>query len=77
VYGYVLLTDTMIWDELEPWQATYWKTLPHAYHLHCRIQAQAGPFQFHSYRSPSGWDGWTWYLRWWQGLAWDPAWVNM
>ena len=24
---------TAVWEELTPWQATYWKTLPHGYQV--------------------------------------------
>jgi hypothetical protein len=75
MYDRTILTETMAWDTVEPWQATYWKSLPHAYHLHCSIQPQAGPSQF--FGSASDWDGWTWYQQWWQGLPWDPAWAKM
>ncbi|WP_333151902.1 hypothetical protein [Microcoleus sp. B9-D4] len=30
-----------VWDVLEPWQATYWKTLPRGYHVRCESQPNA------------------------------------
>lgn len=33
LYRQIPLPQTEIWDELEPWQATYWKTLPKAHRV--------------------------------------------
>ncbi|RPI78200.1 MAG: hypothetical protein EHM41_26000 [Chloroflexi bacterium] len=45
--GITIDSSTMVWDELIPWQATYWKTLPRGYQV-----------TFHCQRSeePSSWD---------------------
>lgn len=33
------IPETVIWELLEPWEATYWKTLPHASKVSYQIQA--------------------------------------
>jgi hypothetical protein len=32
------IPGTENWDVLEPWEATYWKTLPQGYHVSCEFQ---------------------------------------
>jgi len=35
---YDVVPDSEVWDELEPWEATYWKTLPHGVRLRRRMR---------------------------------------
>ena len=41
------IPETEVWDVLEPWSATYWKTLPKAYR--CRYQYLNNPKDFNTY----------------------------
>ena len=36
--GLVRIPETVIWSEIKPWQATYWKTLPKAYKVNYKYQ---------------------------------------
>ncbi len=42
LHGEIPIPETETWDELEPWQATYWKTLPKAY----RVSYQSKNFEY-------------------------------
>jgi hypothetical protein len=37
--GLVHIPETVIWSEIQPWQATYWKTLPKAYKVHYKYRS--------------------------------------
>ena len=56
VSSYVLsevpIPGTEIWDRIEPWQATYWKTLPKAY----RVRYQARQNNFIDVNTSPEWD---------------------
>lgn len=41
------IPETVVWDVLEPWKVTYWKTLPKAYR--CRYQYLNNPKDFNTY----------------------------
>lgn len=38
LFLYEHIPGTEKWNVLEPWQATYWKTLPQGYHVSCEFQ---------------------------------------
>ncbi|NJK66885.1 MAG: hypothetical protein HC941_10350 [Microcoleus sp. SU_5_3] len=38
IFMYEHIPGTEVWNVLEPWQATYWKTLPRGYHVSCEFQ---------------------------------------
>lgn len=35
-----IILETVIWDEIKPWQATYWKQLPIGYRVHYKYKAK-------------------------------------
>jgi hypothetical protein len=45
--GIEVLPETVVWDEIRPWNATYWKTLPVGY----RVQ-----FEYQNTNRPTSWD---------------------
>ncbi|MGB8688107.1 MAG: hypothetical protein WCD53_12325 [Microcoleus sp.] len=38
IFMYEHIPGTENWNVLEPWEATYWKTLPRGYHVSCEFQ---------------------------------------
>lgn len=38
IFMYEHIPGTEKWNVLEPWEATYWKTLPRGYHVSCEFQ---------------------------------------
>lgn len=38
ILGKQHIRGTELWNVLEPWEATYWKTLPQGYHVSCEFQ---------------------------------------
>ncbi len=38
LFMYEHIPETENWNVLEPWEATYWKTLPRGYHVSCEYQ---------------------------------------
>lgn len=52
ILGKQHIRGTEVWNVLEPWEATYWKTLPRGYHVSCEFQRNDSYLDYQKEGSP-------------------------
>ncbi len=58
--SYIIL-ETSMWEEVVPWQATYWKNLPIGYRVH--FQSQSSNEQLEKFSTFDEGEGWVDFIR--------------